>query len=280
MTYAELDDLALPDLMPGQTPMDGEDFEALDDILSELRDRHDETPRWEFCEGFMAALVCCRRRIAPSEYLPALLALSSDALYATEVADADQGSFSSPQQLAQFMTLWRRRFQELTQALDTPIESLSDEEAFQPEMMDIRGAIAGMSEAEQADLPSGSPPSYGQVWALGFMYAVETWPEEWAPPRDREAAKLLNQALTAIVALAEDDHQPPTLCLFAEDGPPSVSTHRLEVLGEALWAVYDLRQLWRSIGPRVDSVRVAPTPGRNEPCSCGSGLKYKKCCGA
>jgi uncharacterized protein len=21
-------------------------------------------------------------------------------------------------------------------------------------------------------------------------------------------------------------------------------------------------------------------PGRNDPCSCGSGLKYKKCCGA
>lgn len=21
-----------------------------------------------------------------------------------------------------------------------------------------------------------------------------------------------------------------------------------------------------------------PVPGRNEPCSCGSGLKYKKCC--
>jgi hypothetical protein len=21
-----------------------------------------------------------------------------------------------------------------------------------------------------------------------------------------------------------------------------------------------------------------PTPGRNDPCSCGSGVKYKKCC--
>lgn len=25
-------------------------------------------------------------------------------------------------------------------------------------------------------------------------------------------------------------------------------------------------------------VRVAPQPGRNEPCSCGSGIKYKRCC--
>ena len=27
-------------------------------------------------------------------------------------------------------------------------------------------------------------------------------------------------------------------------------------------------------GPRI----VAPRPGRNEPCHCGSGKKYKKCC--
>jgi len=25
--------------------------------------------------------------------------------------------------------------------------------------------------------------------------------------------------------------------------------------------------------------RAAPKPGRNDPCSCGSGKKYKKCCG-
>jgi hypothetical protein len=35
------------------------------------------------------------------------------------------------------------------------------------------------------------------------------------------------------------------------------------------------RRLWASDVP----VRVAPTPGRNEPCSCGSGRKFKKCCG-
>jgi uncharacterized protein len=273
-------DLDAFDLTPATThaqPMDAAEFELLDDILADLRTRHDETPQWEFCEGFMAALVCCRRTIAPSEYLPALLGLSSDALYAAD--EEDQGSFSGPQQLAQFMALWRQRMQELTRALDAPVESLSDDAAYQPEMMDMRGAIASMSEAERADMPPGTPPSYGQIWALGFMYAVETWPEEWGPPRDRDAARLLDQALSAIVALTEDDVEPPTLCLYAEDGPPSVSAKRLQVLGEALWGVYDLRELWRSIGPRIDTVRVAPTPGRNDPCSCGSGKKYKKCCG-
>ena len=27
------------------------------------------------------------------------------------------------------------------------------------------------------------------------------------------------------------------------------------------------------------TVRTAPKVGRNDPCPCGSGLKYKKCCG-
>jgi uncharacterized protein YecA (UPF0149 family) len=32
-------------------------------------------------------------------------------------------------------------------------------------------------------------------------------------------------------------------------------------------------------GLRVQPRRVEKTPGRNEPCSCGSGIKFKRCCG-
>jgi len=32
--------------------------------------------------------------------------------------------------------------------------------------------------------------------------------------------------------------------------------------------------------PKRQPVRVGPTVGRNDPCPCGSGKKYKKCCGA
>jgi uncharacterized protein len=58
-----------------------------------------------------------------------------------------------------------------------------------------------------------------------------------------------------------------------------VSESRLNTYGEALWAVYDLREIWRSIGARVVQVIREEKPGRNDPCSCGSGKKYKKCCG-
>jgi uncharacterized protein len=32
--------------------------------------------------------------------------------------------------------------------------------------------------------------------------------------------------------------------------------------------------------PKTETRRVAPAPGRNDPCPCGSGKKYKKCHGA
>ncbi|MCB1129860.1 MAG: SEC-C domain-containing protein, partial [Verrucomicrobiae bacterium] len=39
---------------------------------------------------------------------------------------------------------------------------------------------------------------------------------------------------------------------------------------------YEARQRWiESRTPR----RAAPAVGRNEPCPCGSGRKFKKCCG-
>ncbi len=251
-----------------------DEFDALDDILDDLRTRYDETPQWEFCEGFMAALICCRRLILPSEYLPVLLA--------TDDEDGEGGSFADTAQFERFMALWTRRWNEVATALNTPIERLDDDRAYAPEVMDVRGAIASLPEAERAEIEAEGEllPAFAQVWALGFMFAVESWPEEWAPPRDKETAKLHDAALEAIVALTEDDEDEPTLSALSEDGPPSVSEARLNTYGEALWAVYDLREIWRSIGARVETVRKAPEPGRNDPCPCGSGKKYKKCHGA
>jgi uncharacterized protein len=59
-----------------------------------------------------------------------------------------------------------------------------------------------------------------------------------------------------------------------------VSDERLNDFGAAIWAVYDLAQIGRSLGPRIEPVRREATPGRNDPCPCGSGKKYKKCHGA
>jgi uncharacterized protein len=146
--------------------------------------------------------------------------------------------------------------------------------------MDVRGAIASLSPEERAEIASEEIPAFAQVWALGFMFVVENWPDEWTAPKDKESAQWHDTALEAIVALTEDDTDEPTLSALSEDGPLSVSESRLNTYGEALWAVYDLREIWRNIGPRVTQVIREATPGRNDVCSCGSGKKYKKCCGA
>jgi uncharacterized protein len=244
-----------------------EDFDALDDILDDLRTRNDETPQWEFCEGFLAALVCCRTPVVEDEWLSVLLGLD------------EGGGFADEAQRSRFLTLWHQRFTEVQTALDAYIQALDDDRAYAPEVMDIRGAIASLPPEERGDIDADEIPSFAQVWALGFMFAVENWPDEWAPPKDKDAAKLHDQCLEAIVALTEDDTDEPTLSALSEDGPPSVSEARLNTYGEALWAVYDLREIWRSIGARVVQVIRTATPGRNDACSCGSGKKYKKCCG-
>jgi uncharacterized protein len=236
-----------------------------------LRSRFDETPQWEFCEGFIAALVCCRRVISPDEYLNVLLDLedgSETALFADET------------QFQRFSVLWERRWNEVVQALNADVQSLDDERAYQPELMDLRGAIAALPEDQRAEIEGSPVPSFGQIWAIGFMYAVESWPDEWATPRDKEAAKVLDAALECVVAVTEDDTEPPVVAAFEEGGVPTVSEQRLNDFADAVWAMYDLRELWRTLGPRVETVHVEAKPGRNDPCSCGSGKKYKKCCGA
>ncbi len=278
---------AAPDAEADSGPapaLSADDLDFLDELLGDLRSRSDEIPQWEFCDGFLTALVCSRRAIPPAEYLPMLLGDGEALEVDTDAADGAAlpllPVFASAEQQAQFLHLWTLRWNEVAQALDLPVDKLDDERTFEPEVLDMRGAIASLPEDERAELEGQDIPSFAQVWALGFMFAVENWPEEWQAPRDKEAARWLDDALDSIVALTEDDTGAPALNMYTEDGPPSTSNARIEVFGEAIWAVYDLRQLWQSMGPRVETLRKAPEPGRNDPCPCGSGKKFKKCCGA
>ena len=186
------------------TPLAPDDYDLLDDILDELRTRNSETPQWEFCEGFMAALICGRRIVTPDEYLPVLLDTGEDG----------EGKFADDAQFELFFKLWSRRWKEISASLDAEVESLEDDRAFYPQVMDVRGVMASLGPEERAtamrDNPGEDVPAFGQVWALGFMFAVEAWPDDWvAPAKDKDAVKWLDEALSAMVALTEDDTEPP-----------------------------------------------------------------------
>ncbi|WP_312587708.1 UPF0149 family protein [Comamonas terrigena] len=263
-----------------QPALSNEDLQELDELLDSLRERSEEVPQWEFCDGFLTAVVCTRRPISVGEWLPMLLGDGEDLQVPDGQPLPQLEVFASAEQQARFLELAQRRVDEIRVQLDTEVKSLADDEAFQPEVLDTRGAILVLPEAERAEIEDEEVPSFAQVWALGFMFVVENWAEEWAAPRDKEAAQWLDAAMEFIVNLTEDDTDEPALNLYEETGPVSTSQERVDAFGEAVWAVYDLRQLWRSMGPRVTAVIKGDEPGRNDPCSCGSGKKFKKCCGA
>jgi uncharacterized protein len=275
-THTAPDPIPFSAEVPTHSGLSPEEFDEMDAILDDLRQRFEETPQWEFCEGFMAALVVCRRRIPLEEYLPVLL----DSDGSDVGAEAGKSTFADAAQYTRFMELWQRRWTDVEQSLAVEVKSLDDERAYHPEVMDVRGAVAALPDEERAQMAGEALPSFAQVWAVGFMYAVENWPDEWQPPRDKEARKWLDDALQRMVALTEDDTDEPTLSVFDDEGVPTVSVNRFNAFADAVWAVYDLRELWRNIGPRVETVHKEATPGRNDVCFCGSGKKYKKCHGA
>lgn len=113
------------------------------------------------------------------------------------------------------------------------------------------------------------------------MAAVAAWPEEWAGPRNAQAQQWREAALKLLRALTLPDTGAPTLHAYEDQqGAPRVSAARMKAVGDAIWAVYNLRETWQRLGPRVETVKhAAASPGRNDACPCGSGKKFKKCCG-
>ena len=141
------EEAAISDMPEGA--LSNDQLEELDALLDELRTRGDEIPQWEFCDGFLTALVCTRRRIEAAEYMPMLLG-DGEAL---EVAPGQPlpklEVFKDEAQQARFMELFELRLNEVREQLGTEIKSLADDMAFQPEVLDTRGAVAMLPEAER-----------------------------------------------------------------------------------------------------------------------------------
>lgn len=116
----------------------------------------------------------------------------------------------------------------------------------------------------------------GDEWIDGFTQGLDLWPEDWWEGLDADLAEAVRNGLRQIVAPWEGDE--------AETADDETRLGWLEAAGEM---VNDIYLRWRAAGlPVPQPIALdtphspAPEPGRNEPCPCGSGKKYKKCCGA
>ncbi len=114
--------------------------------------------------------------------------------------------------------------------------------------------------------------TYGAIaadWADGFTTAMDMRGEAWSTMfSDRRTEQLV----LPILALAGEEIYET----FTLDARKSAVT-------DLPLTLQKIDAYWRSPKPSR-SVPVRPGPhnkvGRNDPCPCGSGAKYKKCCGS
>jgi len=123
-----------------------------------------------------------------------------------------------------------------------------------------------------------------RYWALGLFRAMSLRPETWGLDKSEAALSeednKISDACSVIFGLARPEKIPD---LFVK--PPDAVT-LYGSLPHAVKIIRDhgngMRREMREQGlvPVPRGIRQAPKIGRNDPCPCGSGKKYKKCCGA
>jgi len=124
-------------------------------------------------------------------------------------------------------------------------------------------------DADPADHPERP---YGQEFAKGFLAAIEDFPR---------SAKLLlmdpeaKHWLAPFEALAKGHSLEKRLNKLGFE-------ERMGLIAELPECIAELGIFWTASGGATfrEPKRAEPLPGRNDPCPCGSGKKYKKCHGA
>ena len=104
-------------------------------------------------------------------------------------------------------------------------------------------------------------------WCLGYVRGISLRSEQW----EKLPHALVEEGLAPILMFASDEMLPMLEQLNTEQ------IHQLQLeLEPSACLLYDY---WYRQRSQPQTVYVESKVGRNEPCSCGSGKKYKKCCG-
>ena len=245
------------------------DLDALDALFDRLGG-FDDTISLEWFDGCVAALICGPRAVLPGEWLPLLF------------GDSWERTFADPEDVAQATATLMRRWNVVAAQLDP--EALFDNPdhlRLVPLMDDFDPGLRDRLLAEGKLTPEEATgwPGTGETWALGFLQTIERLSDDWHVPDDgSEDAVVYRSCLRCLEALIERDEAMLRADLAARY--PGKTLTRDESIDEALFAVQDLRLFWLERAARPAPRRVEKLPGRNDPCPCGSGRKFKKCHGA
>lgn len=213
-----------------------------------------------YCElaGFLFALACSPELVKPSEWIALVLGEGPQAPGPGE-------------EVQRILELVMRLHNHINLQVLERSPSLPALVEVRPEPMDNFAADAPLSR-----------------WARGFSqghsWLEETW-DAWLEAEPQEDAEALDQSLGAITivlgffasrAFAE-------ACLAEAERPRPLEEAAPAMLEAVPDAMLELAELGRGL---EEIARARRTParsakvGRNAPCPCGSGRKYKHCCGA
>lgn len=257
-------------------PLTDAEIDALDDRLEGIDP--DDSMAVEELDGFFAALACCPSPVPREEWLPLVLGESARAREAL----AGRGEDAS-----------------LLRLIDRHRASVStmlyEGEGFAP--------VLAYDEDGRA---------LGNAWAIGFARGMALRPDAWADlESDEEMATALDPVMRLVADARQDDEPPspghrggapvvsragaarddrrgPGPADDDEDGldgwEPVDDDERESLIHDMLDGVQDVYEFFRDARERAlapDPVRRdGPKVGRNDPCPCGSGRKYKHCHGA
>ena len=226
---------------PGHDPLSDSELDRLDAFLSERGGS--QTMNVEELDGFFAALVVGPELVLASEYLPMVWGQGEDA----------GAAFENLEEANAIVQLMMRHWNTIAAAVER-------EELYLPVMLESDAGIQP-----------------GHRWARGFMKGVGLRRESWADLAQDEAQ---GGSLLAIAALAAEvdpellsrplsSQQSDELVQRAVGGMNWIARH----FSAARRANAQPRSGRGTVRREVAKVR------RNEPCPCGSGRKYKQCCG-
>jgi len=208
---------------------------------------NDRSMNVEELDGFLAALVCGPDIVLPSEYLSEIC--GRDLLVA--------GAEIDPSELQDFLSLMLRHWNVIA-------DTLNSGELYLPLLLLDANGVGRAND-----------------WAKGFVRGMRVHPGDWSLLVDDEDH---GGSLVPIFALAHENDPDPSLRPYQQ--PISAEKREELIVGAAagVITIYHYFEASRLLGPEpIQNVttfrRETPKIGRNDPCPCGSGKKFKQCCG-
>lgn len=237
-------------------------------------------------DGYLCAVLVQPRLIAESDWLLPILD--------TDGRARPDGIEPHPGWRARIVTLVRRRqaalneamaeegwFEPLIPAPEEELESSLDSRPTPPDAASVDARPDG--EAPEPTLSSRRIRETLAPWVAGFEYGLNCFPDlldgpaGGAPGSDDPA---VGEAVARVLRHldARDEAEAALQAVVDRERPLTTLD---DAIDDLVMAVADLWELNREARYKVEARRRdSPKTGRNDPCPCGSGRKFKRCHGA